>query len=1262
VFVGDQNSGEIFRRASDAGETRADLARGKPGVHEDAGFGRLDVGTIAGRAATEDGEFDGHGLKLGRVGKSGNFFRAQFDVWPNCCNNWAVNPYSGIKGQRLFFTTGMSFWLLSTVVFSAIAADPGRQMLRDHVPGIVTHLQSLGLLPASQRLNLAIGLPLRNQAELEVFLQQLYDPANPNYHHYLTPEQFTEKFGPTEEDYQKVIAFARTNGLTVTTMHGNRLLLDVSGSVADIQKALHLTMRVYQHPKEKRTFYSPDAEPSVDLDVPVADISGLNNYELPHPKYVKFNSSNLIAHATSKLGSGPGGNYVGNDFRAAYAPDTTLDGSGQMVGLVEFDGFYSNDIVAYENLAGLPNVPVQTAFTDGFSGTPGSGDVEVSLDIEMAISMAPGLSKVVVFEGSIPNDVLNLMVANSQIKQLSCSWGWSGGPSTTTDNIFKTMAAQGQSFFNASGDSDAFTNEQVDSSSFDGSPSSSPYITEVGGTTLTMDGTGNSYSSETVWNWGGGTGSCGGISSHYLIPSWQANANAAAAQGSTTFRNIPDVALTADNVYVAYGNGTSEDVGGTSCAAPLWAGFMALVNQQASAQGQPPEGFINPAIYAIAQNTNYNSCFNDITVGNNTSPNSPDLFFATNGYDLCTGLGTPKGQSLINALAIPPDALGIMPATGFTSSGQVGGPFSVTSQSFLLTNSGTSSLDWSLTGLPSWLDASLTGGTLSSSGNSTLTVTLDSSSTNLPAGIYIANLMLADATSGAVVETLKFTLLLGQPTVQNGGFETGDFTAWNLTGSSFENSVGSNSFITPHSGTYCALFNQFGSLAKLSQTLSTVAGQKYLLSLWLNNPVKGTSSSPNEFSVSWNGSTLYDKRNLAATAWTNLQFVVTATGSNTVLQLGGQDNNSSSSLGLDDITVIPGFAPTISMQPTNLTILSGGNAVFSTTASGSYPLNYHWRKNGANFANGGAISGATSNVLTFTAATTNNDGNYSLVITNAYGSTTSAVVTLTVNLLNPSVTLASPENPAGYKDSLNFTAAVTPPNVTGGVQFFTNGIFFDSESLVSGTAASVFTAVLPRGTNQITVVYSGDANDLPATNTIMQIVTNHPPTAASYFAKRFAGLSLQIPVVNLSSNWSDVDGDTVLLATVGVSTNGVTLTNNAGTLFYCNSNNVNDRFVCTITDGFGGTNFQNVNITILQLPTNAIPAINSLVSSADNTISLNLAGASGFTYILETTTNFAASDGWLPIATNIMGADGIWQFSDSTTNNPQQFYRLQLVQ
>jgi uncharacterized repeat protein (TIGR01451 family) len=170
-----------------------------------------------------------------------------------------------------------------------------------------------------------------------------------------------------------------------------------------------------------------------------------------------------------------------------------------------------------------------------------------------------------------------------------------------------------------------------------------------------MNGAGASYASETVWNWGirygiDGEGSSGGISSFYPIPSWQAGINMTACQGSTTFRNTPDVALTADDILTIADGGVEYLSGGTSCAAPLWAGFIALVNQQGLSTGHPPVGFINPALYSIAQTANYTNCFHDTTTGNNTWSQSPNLFYATNGYDLCTGLGTPNGMNLVNAL------------------------------------------------------------------------------------------------------------------------------------------------------------------------------------------------------------------------------------------------------------------------------------------------------------------------------------------------------------------------------------------------------------------------------------------------------------------------------------------------------------------------------------------------------------------------------------------------------------------------------------
>jgi subtilase family serine protease len=508
------------------------------------------------------------------------------------------------------------------------------------------------MLPPTQRLSLAIGLPLRNQEELDALLQQLYDPASPNFHHYLTPEQFTARFGPTENDYQLLMDFAKSNGLRVTVTHPNRVVLDVEGTVVDIQKAFHTTLRTYRHPKEAREFYAPDVEPSVDVAVPILHISGLDNYSLPHPNFrIKPTDASTGATPQNGSGSGPGGNYRGGDFRNAYVPGTALNGAGQSVGLLQFDGFYPNDISTYASQSGQPNIALTVVPVDGGLSQPSTnvlGVSEVSLDIEMVMSMAPGLSRIYVFEapnGSPWVDLLNVMVTYTNILQFSCSWGdpIPGRIDQTAERIFQQMAAQGQSFFNASGDTDAFS----DGVPF---PSESPYITQVGGTTLTTTN-GGVYLSERVWNWGGGQGSSGGISTYYDIPYYQIGIGMLADQGSTAKRNVPDVALTADNVYVVHGNGRhSYGIGGTSVAAPLWAGFAALVNQQAAANGLAPVGFLNPALYVIGKSAAYTYAFHDITSGNNFWSLSANLFSAETGYDLCTGWGTPNGPSLINLL------------------------------------------------------------------------------------------------------------------------------------------------------------------------------------------------------------------------------------------------------------------------------------------------------------------------------------------------------------------------------------------------------------------------------------------------------------------------------------------------------------------------------------------------------------------------------------------------------------------------------------
>ena len=272
-----------------------------------------------------------------------------------------------------------------------------QQTLQGHVPQVVTrlNLQAVGRLSGTNRLSLVIGLPYRKKDVLAPLLQQIYDSAGLNYHHYLTPNEFTETFGPTEQDYQAIVAFAKANGLTVKGTHSSRTLLDVEAPVTTIERVFHVKMCVYQHPAEKRTFFAPATDPALDLNIPVLHITGLDNYTVPSPNLTAY-PNDKATNPIPNTGSGQGGSYQGNDFRNAYAPGVALTGLGQVLGLLELDGYNSNDITAYRNLTGIPNVPIQNVLLDGFNGNAGINNDEVCLDIEMANAMAPGLFKVIV--------------------------------------------------------------------------------------------------------------------------------------------------------------------------------------------------------------------------------------------------------------------------------------------------------------------------------------------------------------------------------------------------------------------------------------------------------------------------------------------------------------------------------------------------------------------------------------------------------------------------------------------------------------------------------------------------------------------------------------------------------------------------------------------------------------------------------------------------------------------------------------------------
>jgi subtilase family serine protease len=453
--------------------------------------------------------------------------------------------------------------------------------------------------------------------------------------------------------------------------------------------------------------------------------------------------------------------------------------------LLEFDGYYAGDITTYHTQTGLPNVPLQVVLLAGFDGNPttgpDSGNGEVALDIEMASSMAPGLAGIVLYEAGpngTGNDVLASMSANPDIKQFSCSWGFgalSSADQATMDNYFMKMNAQGQTFLDASGDTGALSGPVEP-------PGDDPYITQVGGTALAAAAPGGPWLSETVRNAQEGPGfniSSGGVSTTYPIPSWQQGVDMSANGGSTTMRNIPDVAAVADNIFLVADDGQLETSGGTSAAAPLWAGFIAPANQAAAEAGLPSVGFINPALYTIGASAGYTASFDDITIGNNFNT-VPGQFSAVPGYDLCTGWGSPIGGPLIIAL-VQPDGFLVTPGRGHVANGPAAGPFNIPSQTFTLANAGAASLNWSLATTSSWLNVSSSQGSIAPGESASITVTLNAVANLFPGGVYTNQLWFTNLTSG-LGQLRQFTLQIGQNIVTDGGFEAGDFSYWYLGG------------------------------------------------------------------------------------------------------------------------------------------------------------------------------------------------------------------------------------------------------------------------------------------------------------------------------------------------------------------------------------------------------------------------------------------------------------------------------------------------
>ncbi|MFD8755070.1 protease pro-enzyme activation domain-containing protein [Kitasatospora sp. NPDC059577] len=537
---------------------------------------------------------------------------------------------------------------VSLGVSTAQAATPNaapRVALPNTVNPAVAHSEKKGDVPAEQQISVAVSLKLRNADALDRFLTAVATPGTPEYGHYLTPEQFTAQFGPTQASVDQVKAYLAQQGLTVTEVSANRQVVNAHGTAAQVSQAFGTHESAYVDPQLQRAFFANDAAASIpsDLAAVIQGVSGLDNHAVRKNRLATPNAITPNAATASPSGMSPA------QYTGAYNLNKTgADGTGTTVALWEFDGYKSSNLTTYDSQFGLTGPAVSTVSVDGanYDSAPGQGQGEVELDSEIVRGAAPKATQLV-YEA--PNsdqgeiDMANKIVADNRVSVISISWG-SCEPDTTAssmtavDNAFKQAAAQGISIFSASGDDgsrDCTRSTSGSSVKAVDFPASSPHQTGVGGTNLKV-GSGNTYSSESAWSTAGG-----GVSTVFAKPSWQTGTGV-----SGTMRTVPDVASNADPAsgFSIYTAGGWQVYGGTSAAAPLWSGYAAQFNQKAKAAGQPVLGEASPRLYTVANSSSSGSVFHDVTTGANQD------FSAKAGYDQVTGWGSPVADALTTAL------------------------------------------------------------------------------------------------------------------------------------------------------------------------------------------------------------------------------------------------------------------------------------------------------------------------------------------------------------------------------------------------------------------------------------------------------------------------------------------------------------------------------------------------------------------------------------------------------------------------------------
>jgi kumamolisin len=523
----------------------------------------------------------------------------------------------------------------------------------------------------AENVQFVLTLGLHHQDQLQRELKDMYDRSSPQYHHFLSAADFIAKYAPSKDEYAGLEKFAARHGLKVVGEHASRTSVRVEGNAAAIRDLFKSKMYWRQN-AQGRQYLAPDIEPTVPAELASlgGGVTGLN--QKPLRSFVRRPQAKGGNPAISSSGTGSGGAWVPNDVQAAYDLAGIQNG-GQPVALAEFSSANYADAATYATTFGLNNPVLTQIAVDGgptSTDTDANGETEVMLDIEMLMAVSNPTS---IYVYSAPNtfagalDLFTQVAEADQVGEVSMSWGeceaYRGQADLQQENtVFTQMAAEGIATFAAAGDTAA-----------DGcgpgtigvnDPASQPYVTGVGGTTLTATNS-QQYVSESVWDSGIYEGSGGGISEFWSIPSYQASVTPQPSQQtgtiqfSETMRNVPDVAMLADpnpGYYVYCSTCTAEggpgwgQLAGTSAATPLWAGFWSLVSQGLTANAGTPTraGFANPAIYAIGENASeYAQAFHDVVTGSNAT------FYATPGYDPVTGWGSYNGAALYETILGP---------------------------------------------------------------------------------------------------------------------------------------------------------------------------------------------------------------------------------------------------------------------------------------------------------------------------------------------------------------------------------------------------------------------------------------------------------------------------------------------------------------------------------------------------------------------------------------------------------------------------------